>query len=493
NIMGGGRTRSSIQLNDSAVVRRNIDVRCRRYFGFALTLLALFSSTSCTRSDSNSENLEVELPGDTTVLPEETIDYTGLRKFISESVGNYDYCRTVTAAGEEFRLVSVSGRNVSVAKGRVPYILTGSGGDIIVDGKTLRGDAAPKISYDRAPAISATQSGNLLIDGVDIGVKAGKTLQCVINARKHIYFCFDDVTMTLGSEMFTPYNPALPENRSELNVLFIGNSFTVDATEHLPGMITASGITGVNMTRLYHGGYTLPEYYSNFYASGVCARYDYVSGAQSWSGNSTLDDTPSDALSARVWDVIVIQEHTGRSEAWSWPGVLEPAVEGLRDIFYTFRKDSRPTVVYLMSQTYSNGSTVLLNSFGNSREKMFATTSGVVKQLMADTGIDVVISTGAVLENLRTSRVNVDNGLQLTRDSYHMDFGLTRYAAACAVFETIITPATGKSIDNCPYRYSVSSTESGKYCTPVTDDNAPVAQQAAHEAVRHPFAVTAIK
>ena len=93
-----------------------------------------------------------------------------------------------------------------------------------------------------------------------------------------------------------------------------------------------------------------------------------------------------------------------------------------------------------MSQTYSNGSTVLLNSFGNSREKMFATTSGVVKQLMADTGIDVVISTGAVLENLRTSRVNVDNGLQLTRDSYHMDFGLTRYAAACAVFETIITP-----------------------------------------------------
>ena len=95
------------------------------------------------------------------------------------------------------------------------------------------------------------------------------------------------------------------------------------------------------------GGYTLPEYYSNFYASGVCARYDYVSGAQSWSGNSTLDDTPSDALSARGWDVIVIQEHTGRSEAWSWPGVLEPAVEGLRDIFYTFRKDSRPTVVYL--------------------------------------------------------------------------------------------------------------------------------------------------
>lgn len=80
----GGRTRSSIQLNDSAVVRRNIDVKCRRYFGFALTLLALFSSTSCTRSDSNSENLEVELPGDTTVLPEETIDYTGLRKFISE-------------------------------------------------------------------------------------------------------------------------------------------------------------------------------------------------------------------------------------------------------------------------------------------------------------------------------------------------------------------------------------------------------------------------
>lgn len=456
-------------------------------------MLALFSSASCGRSDSDSEYIETETPGDTPVLPEETIDYTGLKRFISESVDNSDYCRTITAAGDEFRLVSVGGRNVSVAKGGVPYILARSRGDIMVDGKTLRADAAPDISPDTAPAVSVGLSGNLLIDGVDIGVKAGKTLHCVVNARKHIYFCFADGTMTVGSEMYTPYNPALPENCGELNLLFIGNSFTVDATEHLPGMISASGITGVNMTRLYHGGYTLPEYYSNFYTSGVCARYDYSSGAKSWSGNSTLDDKPSDALAARDWDVIVIQEHTGRSEAWSWPGVLEPAVEGLRDIFYTYRKDSRPTVVYLMSQTYSNGSTVLLNSFGNSRDKMFATTSGVVKQLMADTGIDVVISTGAVLENLRTSRINADNGLQLTRDSYHMDLGITRYAAACAVFETIITPATGKSVADCPYRYSVSSTESGKYCTPVTDDNAPVAQQAAHEAVQHPFAVTAIK
>lgn len=485
-VKGGGKTPCDYI---PACEERRIWRDCLRNVLYGGLFIAMsICATSCSTSDNDSGS-PVEPPVEIPDEPTGPVDYSALKGFVRESASAADYCRSFSAASDQFRLVSKAGKSVSVDKGGVPYLLLNAAGDILVDGKNFRGDETPVINRNVAPSVSVSASGNLLVEGKDLGVKAGDVLRCVINARKHIYFCFSDGTMTLPSEVFVPYNPSLPVDVAKLDILFIGNSFTVDATEHLPGMLAASGINNVNMTRLYHGGYTLPEYHANF-SSEVCARYDYAPGAQSWGGNATLDDKPSDALAARDWDVIVVQEHTGRSEAWSWPGVLGPAVEGLRDRFYESRPDHRPTVVYLMSQTYSTGSDVLIRNFDNSRDKMFATTTAVVKQLMDETGIDMVVSTGAVLENLRTSRVN--NDMQLTRDSYHMDFGLSRYAAACAIFETVITPATGKKIGDCPYRYSKSSTESGKYSTPVTDDNAPVAQRAAHEAVKHPFAVTSI-
>ncbi|MDE7443903.1 MAG: DUF4886 domain-containing protein, partial [Muribaculaceae bacterium] len=286
------------------------------------------------------------------------------------------------------------------------------------------------------------------------------------------------------------YNPELPTEAEHLNILFIGNSFTMDATDHLPGLITAAGLKNVNMARLYHGGYTLPEYVANVSKDKICARRNSTTGSTWWDGDNTLNSSLQSALDEKAWDIVVIQEHTGRSEGWVWPGTLKPAVTGLVKLIHEAQPYNRPTIVYLMSQTYSNGSAVLTKNFSNSREKMYATTTDVVKHLLDETFIDVVIASGTVLENLRTTSLNVDNGLQLTRDSYHMDLGISCYAAACAVFETIITPCTGKKIEDNPYRYTKSSSATGQFCTPVTDANAPIARRAAHEAVLHPFEVT---
>lgn len=460
-----------------------------RFFGLLLAMAVIFSLGSCSKSgpidDDDPVNPPVVNPGT------ETVDYTAFRQFVAKCVSDNDYCQSFISAGGEFKLRSVAKQSMNVAKGDVPYVTIGGNGQWVVDGTPTNTDAGYPAVGRVAPALTVNGKGNLVLAGTDMGVAAGKgALRCVVNARKHIYFYFANATYTLGSEAYGPYNPVLPEDAEQLNVLFIGNSFTVDATEHLPGMLSAAGVRNVHLTRLYHGGYTLPEYYTNFDKAKVCARYDAAPGAASWSGNSTLDDKPADALKSKVWDVVVIQEHTGRSEAWSWPGVLKPAVEGLIDRMHQAQPKHRPTIIYLMAQTYSKGSSVLVTSFGNDRSKMFATTSGVVQKLMGETCIDMVISTGCTLENLRTTKVNVKNGLELTRDSYHMDLGISRYAAACAVFETIVTPCTGKQLSDCPYRYSTSSTTPDNYCTPVTNENAPVAQRAAHEAVLKPFEVT---
>ena len=81
--------------------------------------------------------------------------------------------------------------------------------------------------------------------------------------------------------------------------------------------------------------------------------------------------------------------------------------------------------------------------------------------------------------------------MDLTRDGYHMDYGLSRYAAACAVFEMLVAPAfDGVTLDGNAFRYDVSNTADGSYTTPVTDATAPVALQAARYAIQNPFTVT---
>lgn len=82
----------------------------------------------------------------------------------------------------------------------------------------------------------------------------------------------------------------------------------------------------------------------------------------------------------------------------------------------------------------------------------------------------------------------------LTRDGYHMDYGISRYAAACMVFEKLISPSFDNvKLDKNTYRYGNSSTTSGSYSTPVTDANAPVALQAARYALQTPYQVTSMK
>ena len=119
---------------------------------------------------------------------------------------------------------------------------------------------------------------------------------------------------------------------------------------------------------------------------------------------------------------------------------------------------------------------------------MFSVITSVGQQVMRDIDFTGIIPTGTMLQNLRTSYL--DNEMNLTRDGYHMDYGISRYGASCTVFESIITPTYNIKLDDNSYRYSNSNTTSGSYSTPVTSTNAPVALLAARYAIAKPFEVT---
>ena len=69
-----------------------------------------------------------------------------------------------------------------------------------------------------------------------------------------------------------------------------------------------------------------------------------------------------------------------------------------------------------------------------------------------------------------------------------MNNGISRYGAACTVFESIITPMTGKNLDGNTYRYAGND----EVTIPVTDGNAPIALEAARAAIKKPFEITKI-
>lgn len=69
-----------------------------------------------------------------------------------------------------------------------------------------------------------------------------------------------------------------------------------------------------------------------------------------------------------------------------------------------------------MSQVFATGSERLVEWFGNDRRRMYAAIVEHTRQVLDQTGIKYLISTGTAVENLRTTSLNVDNGMDLSRD-----------------------------------------------------------------------------
>lgn len=276
-----------------------------------------------------------------------------------------------------------------------------------------------------------------------------------------------------------------------LRILFIGNSFTKDAVEHLPKMVSAADIPTLKMVHLYYGGHTIPEYADGYATKSDYTCYKYNPGTSLWlsyTGYNIQQIVKSD-----TWDIVCLQEHTGNSCGWIWSDTEKNAIQGLIADIRADQSGHTPKFVYIMSQAYFNmdkiGTAQRPYKNFTTQDEMFDVIVAQARKVLDQTDVEQIIPTGTVLQNLRTSPLN--NEMDLTRDGYHMDYGLSRYAAACAVFESIISPSfDGKKLDGNSFRYNVSSTADGTYTTPVTDDNQPVALQAARYALATPFAVT---
>lgn len=419
-----------------------------------------------------------------------------VRDYIGARIAACNYAESLAADGDVLKIGFRDAAMRGIRKGSMPLFTVNDAGYWAADGAATAVKAdAEALRAGIPPPVSQTTGGNISIDGADTGVADPGTspvgLRCVLHTGKFLAFAFSDGGLIqIGSEIDGAFNPPLPAGAESLKILFIGNSFTVDATEHLPGMLRAAGITNIRMVRAYHGGYKLPEFFENYETPDICTYYYCEPGGTKWENDGALNRTLRSIVESDTWDIVTLQEHTGSKYAWEWNAIEREAITGLCDHVRRARPLHRPTICYLMAQAYGRSNTSMYPRYFASQQEMFEAIVAQVRKITAETSIDIVIPSGTSLQNLRTSPLNVDNGMDLTRDSYHMDYGISRYAAAATVFRTLVTPCTGVSVEGNTYRYSNRNTESPYFSTPVTDANTPVAIEAGLAACRSPYTVT---
>ena len=292
-------------------------------------------------------------------------------------------------------------------------------------------------------------------------------------------------------DIATGETPVTPDDDidqpASFRIFFIGNSFTKDAVEHLPKILAAAGLRDIQMVHMYYGGRTIPEY-NNDWSSVTDGYHCYVCNPGETGWTDLTGKTLAQVAASGKWDVVTIQEHTGRQLAWGWTSTEKAAVQGLVDKVKAAQtaNGGNPYLYYILSQAYHDLSKAqnVTKPFATTDE-MWPVIAAQGKKAVEECGFDGVISTGAMLQNLRTSGLN--NALGLTRDGYHMDYGIARYGASCTVFETVIGPFNGNvKLDNNSFRTNGDS----EGTTAITDARAPIALKAARYAIAKPYEVT---
>lgn len=213
-----------------------------------------------------------------------------------------------------------------------------------------------------------------------------------------------------------------------LKLLFVGNSFAVDTTEHAANIALALGIKNVKLGTLYVGGCSIDMHHNHAYNDMPVYKY-YVNEGEGWS--CTPDFKISDAIKSDDWDWIAIQHGTKNGSRYTSPECYEK-LDSLIDYIKALAPDAKLAfnMTWLGEPTREHHEII---SYGGDMKRMWEELCKVKREvILTNPRIDKFIPTGTAVENARTSQIGI-----LTRDGYHMSYDKGRFIAALSLISTI--------------------------------------------------------
>lgn len=258
---------------------------------------------------------------------------------------------------------------------------------------------------------------------------------------------------------------ALQAQNDTVKILAIGNSFADDGIEYLDEVARSAG-KHIIVANTYIGGCSIERHLDNARHDRPAYRYrKNVDGQYSEERGTTL----LEALKDEEWDYIVFQQVSSLAGQYS---TYFPDLAELMD--YVRAHATNPHVQYALQQTWAyakNSTHPGFFRYGKNQQAMYDDVVFSYDQVAKRLHITIVIPTGTAIQNARSSSL----GDTLCRDGYHLNLKYGRYTAACAWFETFF----GESSIGIAYRPDG-----------VTEQQATIAQHAAHAAILCPTAVT---
>ena len=249
-----------------------------------------------------------------------------------------------------------------------------------------------------------------------------------------------------------------------LEILAIGNSFSVDALEYAYQIAQNLGIEEIAIGNLYIGGCTLATHAAN--AAGDLGKYTYYyndNGAWTSTGSYKI----STALESRSWDYVSMQQGSPVS------GVESSYNEDLTNLIAYVKERSDAKLVWHMTWAYQQNSThSAFPTYGKDQMTMYnAIVSAVQSKIVTNGNFDLIVPNGTAVQNSRTSLL----GDTTTRDGYHMCYDYGRYLTGLLFVKTL----TGLDISNVTYAPSG-----------VDAEEKAIAIESVNNAAAKPFEVT---
>ena len=203
-----------------------------------------------------------------------------------------------------------------------------------------------------------------------------------------------------------------PTTLRSLKILAIGNSFSVDAMQHLYTVAKAEGVEEIILGNLYIGGCTLDTHLTKAISGAKDYKF-YKNTNGEWI--STPGASMLDGLLSEDWDIITMQQGSSKSGI---ADEYQPYLDQLIAFVNENKTNPDAKLYWHMTWAYQSDSThTSFPKYGNNQMTMYLGIVNALQQVVEPTeAFSGLLPVGTAVQNARTGFV----GDTLTRDGFHL-------------------------------------------------------------------------
>lgn len=293
------------------------------------------------------------------------------------------------------------------------------------------------------------------------------------------------------------------DNASELNVLVIGNSFSMDSFAYLPPVLNElMPQYNINYGVCYHGSADIQQHidmYNN--STPYTMYYEWTAHSTKWShftGGTDRAKTLAEIINRKEWDIIYVQPATNVTD----PGyVVTNIIDPGRELLRILQNISTKQFTYIMGEWLGT------DRDGDHGAAVFGLIAAALEQTNEALGINGYIPIGAAIQNARTVPDLQALGVtgNMLYDNQHMQSGIAPLIAAytiamyimqitgnvnAGVYKSSFVPTTENCIAIDAWHEGTPTPMTHGESVGVTDDNIKLAQEIATMAIKFPTTIT---